>query len=195
MKSLVLITLIALAPAATPVRAQAPSPERAAAQVAAIDRISWLAGEWEGTATFDRGPQGKSDVVSWERVTRVAGGTALMVLGKHYQRNADGSRGESVHNAAAIISYDDAGGKYRFQSQLSNGQYGSFSADMQGGVFVWTMDTPRGLIRYRITRDDTGRWTERGEMCPPAAVPSTDKPNPPCREFFTMTLTKTKSTE
>jgi hypothetical protein len=190
MRTLALMALAALAFAAAPARAQAPSPERAAAQVAAIDKISWLTGEWEGAATFDRGPQGKSEVISWERVTRVAGGTALMVLGKHYQRNADGSRGELVHDAAGLISFDDRSGKYRFQSQLGNGQSGSFEAEMMGNVFVWRIDTPRGPIRYRITRDEAGRWTERGEMCPAG-----DKPDAACREFFAMTLIRIKSVD
>lgn len=195
MRILALMTLAALVLATTAARAQAPSPERAAAQMAAIDKISWLAGEWEGTATFDRGPQGKSETISWERVTRVAGGTALMVLGRHFRRNADGSRGESVHDAAALITFDDATGKYRFQSQLSNGQHGAFSAEMQGAVFVWSIDTPHGVIRYRISRDEAGRWSERGEMCPAAVGPQAGKPEAPCRDFFAMTLAKTKSTE
>lgn len=161
-----------------------------AAQVAAMDRIAWLAGEWEGTASFDRGPQGKSDVLSWERVARAAGGTALTVLGRHYVRNADGSRGALVHDAAALITYDDRSGKYRFESQLGTGQHGVFSAEMQGAAFVWTIESPRGVIRYRITRDDAGRWNERGEMCPAA-----DKADTPCREFFSMQLVKTKSAE
>ena len=190
MRILALMTLAALVLATTAARAQAPSPERAAAQMAAIDKISWLAGEWEGTATFDRGPQGKSETISWERVTRVAGGTALMVLGRHYHRNADGSRGDPVHDAAALITFDDAAGKYRFQSQLANGQYGAFSAVMQKAAFVWSIDTPRGVIRYRITRDDTGRWTEQGEMCPAGA-----QPDAACREFFSMTLTKTRAAQ
>lgn len=186
--SFVLVPFAALLSAQS--AAQAPSVERAAAQVAAIERIGWLAGEWEGRATFEQGLQGRAEVISWERVTRVAGGTALMVLGRHYRRNADGSRGEAVHDAAALISCDDKLGKYRFQSQLASGKHGSFEAEIQGAALVWRIDTPRGPIRYRVTRDDAGRWTERGEMCPPA-----DKPDAPCREFFSMTLAKTKPAE
>lgn len=183
-KALLLLLLIPVLGSAQP-----NEPARTA-QVAAIDKIAWLAGEWEGSATFDRGPQGKSDVISWERVTRVAGGTALMVLGRHYRRNTDGSRGELVHDAAALISFDDKTGTYRFNSQLSTGQHGAFAAEMQGAIFVWTIETPRGPIRYRIQRDDAGRWSERGEMCPQDAASGAA-----CREFFSMVLARTKPGE
>lgn len=190
MRILVVVPMLLSALLSAQTGAQAPSAERAAAQVAAIDKIAWLVGEWEGRATIEQGPQSRSESISWERVTRAAGGTALMVIGRHYRRNPDGSRGDAVHDAAALITFDDTRDKYRFESQLGSGQHGSFEAEMQGAAFMWRIDTQRGPIRYRITRDDAGRWTERGEMCPPP-----DKPDAACRDFFSMTLTKTKSGE
>jgi hypothetical protein len=172
------------------VRAQgAPPPADVPAQVAAIERIAWLAGEWEGEADWNRGPDGQARVVSWERVTRAAGGAALMIFGRHYERQADGSRGKMVHDAAGMITWDTRTGRYRFNAQLGNGQYGTFDGEAEGGArdatFIWRIVTPQGVVRYRIERDADRRWRERGAFCPPG-----EKPDVPCRPFFDMTLVR-----
>jgi hypothetical protein len=162
--------------------AQAPGSTRAQ-QLAAMEKIAWMAGIWEGASTIDRGAQGNAENFSWERVRRAAGGTALLIEGRHHRRLADGSRGDIVHDAAALITFDPAAGRYRFVSQLADGSYGNHEAQIDGEAFVWRVQSPRGVARFRITLEQS-RWTERGEFCPTAEKGDP----PPCRPFFSMSL-------
>ncbi len=49
--------------------------------------------------------------------------------------------------------------------------------------FVWGFETPRGMMRYTITLDAQGRWSESGER---SADGQTWQP------FFAMTLDRIK---
>lgn len=186
-KATILAVLLCLAGAAG--AQQAPPDLKADAQVAAIDRIGWLVGEWEGTATMRRGPQEPDRLLSWERIQRAAGGTALLVQGRHYQRLPDGARGPVVHDSAAMITFDPRTGRYRVTSQLADGRYGSFDGVAEGEVrnatFVWRIPAPQGVARYRIERMPDGRWFEQGAFCPAAETADSQ-----CRGFFEMTLTR-----
>jgi hypothetical protein len=165
-----------------PVAALAQPASTAPQQRAAIERIAWMAGVWEGTSTFDRGREGVSETLSWERVRSAAGGTALLVEGRHDKRLPDGSRGARTHDTAGLITFDPQTGKYRFTAQLADGTHGSHEGEMQGDVFVWRTETPYGTARFRISLEKD-RWTERGEFCP-----KSDRQDPPCRPFFSMSL-------
>lgn len=183
-----LLVAMALALFAVAAFAQAPAAGRAE-QLAAMEKLAWMPGIWEGTSTVERGAQGRAENLSWERVRRAAGGTALLIEGRHHRRLADGGRGELIHDAAALITFDAASGKYRFVSQLADGSYGHHEARMEGEVFIWQVQSPRGIARFRITREQ-GRWTERGEFC---ATSDQGEP-PPCRPFFSMSLGRTGDT-
>ena len=136
----------------------------ATAQKAAIAKVSWLAGQWEGTATT-RGRDGESRALSAETVRLAAGGTALMIQGKHYKLLADGSRGEVVHDTAAMLTFDPASGRYRFATQLQTGQAGVFDGTVEGSTFTWRLPLPGGHARYDIMRNDKGQWNELGFYC------------------------------
>jgi len=175
-------TLLAAIALTVPFMVAAQPASTQAQQVAAMEKIAWMPGIWEGSSTVERGAQGKAENFSWERVQRAAGGTALLIIGRHHRKLADASRGDLVHDAAALITFDPRSGKYRFVSQLADGSYGNHEAEIQGDAFVWKVETPRGVARFRITLEQ-GRWTERGEFCPTA-----EKGDAPCRPFFSMSL-------
>lgn len=155
-------------------RAEPPS----APHVAAIDTLAWLVGEWEGQATMQT-REGASRMLSWEGVQRAAGGTVLLIQGRHDRLREDGSRGERVHDAAAMLSYDAKTGRYVFESRTQGGRGGTFDATVEGGVLSWFIPLPDGRIRYDIRLNAAGQWEEVGSRC---------AGSDPCRPFFRMTL-------
>jgi hypothetical protein len=151
-------------------------------QAAALAPIAWMAGEWRGESSMRR-PEGEVQNQSWERVILAAGGTALLIQGRHHKRNADGSAGDLVHDAAGMLVYRPQTGKYAFMTQLANGRSGEFEARVEGEKLLWSMPAgPGQQIRYEIQRDAAGRWVEDGFFCRSADAP--------CQPFFKMTLSR-----
>ena len=170
-----LLISIALACAAAGAMAQQPD---GAAQRAAMDRISWMAGQWEGSAaTMTR--EGESKSQSTEAVRRAAGGTALLIQGRHWKVLPDGGRGDIVHDTAGLIAYDPPSGKYKFTTQLQDGRAGVFDGVMQGDTFSWKLPLPGAHVRYDISRNEKGQWHELGFYCRDGAE---------CASIFRMTL-------
>src|SRR6478609_3918761 len=61
------------------------------AQRAAMDKLAWMAGVWEGQASMqDR--EGEKRSFSQETIRRAAGGLAILIQGRHYRHQPDGSR-------------------------------------------------------------------------------------------------------
>ena len=190
------VMLVAVAAALPPVHAQTAPPTESAdvqAQRDAMARLAWMAGEWRGESTMQRGPTA-SRTLSWERVTAAAGGLALLVQGRHHLPDAAGRPGELVHDAAGMISYDPATGRYRFVTQLATGRSGSFEARVEDGRFVWFIPAGPATIRYEIARDGDRGWNEQGVHCPagasagaPAGAGAAGGVDA-CQRFFTMQL-------
>jgi hypothetical protein len=135
-----------------------------AAQRAAMGKLAWLAGQWEGTAAT-RGREGEARSASTETVRLAAGGTALLIQGRHYRLLPDGGRGDVVHDTAAMLTFDPESGKYRFTTQLQTGQGGVFDGTVEGATFSWRLPLPGGYARYDIARNDKGQWSELGFFC------------------------------
>ena len=149
-----------------------------AAQRAGMEKISWLAGQWEGSST-SRGREGETRSASTESVRVAAGGTALLIQGRHYRLLPDGGRGEIVHDTAGLINFDPASGKYRFTTQLQSGQGGVFEGTVQGSTFSWRLPLAQAHVRYDIARNERGQWSEAGFYCRDGAE---------CQQIFSMTL-------
>ncbi|MEO5671990.1 MAG: hypothetical protein ABIR26_14970 [Ramlibacter sp.] len=167
---------LALAPLVLAVTAHAQSPGDA--QRAAMDKIGWLAGNWEGNAVTQT-REGESRSVSTEVVRRAAGGTAILIQGKHFRVLPDGGRGDVVHDTAGMITFDVQAGKYRFSTQLADGKSGVFDGAMEGNTFNWRLPLPGAHVRYDIVRNERGQWAELGFYCREGA---------PCAPIFRMTL-------
>lgn len=149
------------------------------AQVAAIEQLAWLVGEWEGAGSFHL-PQGRADMHSWELGQRAAGGTALVLQGRHDMRLPDGGRGERVHDAVAMITFDEKTQRYKLATHTQAGHGGNFEGKFDKGVFSWTIPGDKGHTRYDISRTDKDEWLEVGYRCTAGSDP--------CQEFFRMQL-------
>jgi hypothetical protein len=179
--------LAALAPLspwsrALPLRAQTPPPaaDPGGAKRAAIDKVSFLAGEWEGGGYFEYSPGKQERFQGVERVEPRLGGQILLFEGRHLA--AEGARkGEVVHEAFAVLSWDDKAKTYRFRTYTSEGRGGEFDGKAEDGAFVWAIQSPERQTRYTLKLDPQGRWFETGESSADGKT---------WRKFFEMTLTK-----
>jgi hypothetical protein len=204
---LALLTSIFLlsAPAATPAAAQAQRPaadpvppaggERPVAQVpaaqapaaaalAAMQRLDFRVGSWEGEGQMRRGPGEPKPVHVTERITGKLGGQVLLLEGLGTVPGPEGGEPIVVHQAFGVLSYDPASGEYRLRAFTAEGR--SVDADVEVGDerLVWGFETPRGRVRYTLALDEQGRWHEVGEFSPDGATWSS---------FFEMTLERVRA--
>ncbi len=76
-----------------------------------------------------------------------------------------GSDGNAAHHARAIISFNSELQKYRWQAwRIPGGIFGEHEPELTDTGFKWAMETPRGKIRYTITRTSENGWFEIGEF-------------------------------
>jgi hypothetical protein len=140
-----------------------------------MKKLDWMVGEWNGAATTQTGAEKHMSHVT-ERIQWKLGGKALLVegLGK------DGS-GAVVHEALAVISYNEAAKKYEFDAWTARYPHTDTWFEVGATTAQWGFDTPQGKVRYSISRTPSGQWIEIGEY-------SADGTK--WMKFFDMTLTK-----
>jgi hypothetical protein len=149
-----------------------------------MKKVDFLVGQWQGEATIQMGPGKPQRVVQTENVQSKLGGKVLLIEGLGKRKNDDGTVGEVVHDALAVLSWDDAKKSYRFSGYTA--QYGAMETTLDvsdGPVAVWAMDVPGGKTRYTITLTEKGEWHEVGEF---------SRDGSKWMKFFEMTLTKKK---
>lgn len=145
----------------------------------AMQKLAFLEGNWNGTASMMIREHGKQVVNQTEKVEYKLGGTILVIEG--LGKSADEPT-KTVHHAFAVINYDEASKAYRFKSWLENGLSGEYVANFdESGTFIWTMDKNDGTVRYKIKVDENGQWTETGEWSGDGVQ---------WTEFFSMALKK-----
>ena len=173
-----LIFLLLFVPAAAMAQVEA-SPDN---QIAQMKKLDFMVGDWEGEGWIAFGPGPRSTFKSTERIRMKLGGVALLVEG-HHTSTMEAEKGRVVHDALAMLTYNEATDEYDFRTQLASGRGGNYIGKiMDDGTFVWGIDAPNGYkIRYTITIDDKGRWVEVGESSPDGES---------WQQFFEMKLTK-----
>src|SRR5947209_8725130 len=140
-------------------------PQAADAQREAMKKLGFLVGQWKGESWTEPVPGRRFAAVGIETVDSKLGGLVLVIEGIHRRKAADGSAGPVVHNALAVISYDDAAKKYRFHGYTDRGNYADADVTVGDGRLTWAIRAPQaGEIRYTITLAPNGGWSEIGEM-------------------------------
>lgn len=137
----------------------------------AITKLEFIVGNWAGTGwTMGRHKQ-KHTFSQTERISFKLDSTAILIegLGKHNEK--------IIHNAMAVVTYNKIDKNYNFQSYLSTGTGGNFSAELKDRKFYWY---PNENMRYIIYLNDKGQWYEIGEI----------KRENEWFQFFEMTLDK-----
>jgi hypothetical protein len=155
-----------------------------AAHLEAMNKLSFLIGEWKGEGWTEFVPGQRRTSPITENVQPRLGGAILLVegLGK---AKVPGKQEEVVtHNAVGIISYDGHAKLYRVRSYLLDGRSVDAEASFTDEGFQWRFQAPGGTsIRYTVKLNDKGEWYERGDM-------SQDQKT--WRQFHGMTLQKVK---
>lgn len=141
------------------------APAGSEAQRAAIDALDFLDGEWRGEAVLF-GPGGtRTSLVQTERVGDLLGGWVKVIEGRGYADD-----GSTAFNAMAVISWDEAAGRYGFRS-WSQGRSGDFRFEPGDDGFRWEVPAgPGAVMRYTATVRD-GVWHEVGDYVREGAEP------------------------
>lgn len=146
-------------------------------------KLDWWLGEWSGPASIQMGPGKPQQVLQSERVQSKLGGRVIVVEGLGKRMMEDGSAGEVVHDALAVISYDEKAKQYVFDAWTARD--GHVRAWLEAGekqTAKWGFETPQGAkIRYSIQLTEAGEWSEIGEF---------SRDGTQWLKFFEMTLKK-----
>ena len=156
----VILTIgLATAPAAQELR-----PAGTAEQREAMQRLSWMDGEWTGTASVYAGPGRTTSHSHTERIGPMVGGSIKVIEGRTTE--ADGT---VSFNAFAVVSWDDATDAYTMRS-YANGMAADFPLEATADGFRWTTPSRGGEMRYVTTFRD-GEWVETGDFVMPGRDP------------------------
>lgn len=173
MKPFAILTAAALLFATAPALAQVADADQAERR-AAMDKLSFMHGEWVGPAGGVNMDGSRYAVRQTERIGPLLGGDILVIEGRGY--NPDGTTG---FNAMAVISYDTAADRYLFRS-YAGGRQGDFDFRLTDTGYVWEVPAGPGVMRY--TADVTATtYHEVGDFVMPGQPP---------RRGFEMTLTR-----
>jgi hypothetical protein len=135
----------------------ADTPDKAAHQ-AAMQKLAFLVGEWEGNASIAMGPGPRQMVAQTERIQFKHDGTLLLIEGQ----GRSAQNGQIVHDALAVVSFDPATGQYKFRSFVAVGRFAETTATVSGYTMVWGLNFGQMKVRYTITVEN-GVWREIGE--------------------------------
>ncbi|MBZ0089672.1 MAG: hypothetical protein K8H90_04760 [Thermoanaerobaculia bacterium] len=170
------LPLVLFAALTLPHAAGAQPPSTSAQSVEKMGALAFLAGEWEGEAWMQLGPDRRDTVSQHERVEWRAGNEVLVIQGK-------GRQGDRVvHDAFAAIAWDARKAQYVMWTYRAGGGPTEPTIEVGDQRIVWGFDSPGGKIRFTIALDANGRWVETGERSADAGA--TWQP------FFGMTLVK-----
>jgi hypothetical protein len=157
-KIIVILALLALPLAA---RAQAP----ASTARAEMKKLSFLAGQWQGEGWFDVGPGQRRTFKQTETVQSKLDGLLLVVDGLGKGRLPGSQEEVVIHNAFAVVSYDEAAKRFRWHAYRADGLFVDAETTVAENQMVWSFANPRGgKVRFTIKLTDKGRWHEIGEF-------------------------------
>lgn len=141
--------------------------------------LSFMFGEWVGTAS-GVAPDGTSySVVQTERVGPILDGEVVVIEGRGF-----GDNGATAFNAFAVVSRSGADGSWEIRS-YANGRAGTFPFEPKADGFVWSTPAgPNAHMRYTATIEGD-RWSQVGEYVAEGAEP---------RQVFEMDLTRVAQT-
>lgn len=133
-----------------------------AAELAAMKKLNFIVGKWEGEGWVQRGPQRETYKGS-EIVQSKLQGKALLVEGMHF----DPATKKVVHETLAVITYDEKTGKYRFNTYLFNQPNGEYVLSALDNGFTWQMKPQEGMVIDFTMKLTNGEWFEIGEITMP----------------------------
>ena len=149
--------------------------------LAAMRRLEFLIGDWQGTGTLQRGPGNSSTSRVRESAQWRLDGAGILVQGHGTAQMVPGGPEVTVHDALAVITYDKANQRYRFMAWRGDGEPINPTLEVGDRRMVWSFQDPRGFtIRFTMQITPEGHWNEVGEV----------NPNGTWYKFMEMNLTR-----
>ncbi|WP_425410261.1 hypothetical protein [Hyphococcus sp.] len=176
----ILARFIAVSGALAPLQLQAQPPTPPAPKVlAAMEKLSWLEGEWRGDG-WRMGPDGKETFSVTETAEYVLDGMVLTLHGRGWSEDEDGNEVEG-HKAFGVMSYDAYAQRYHFDAFVKEGYQSRSTPQIGENDYRWSHTGGPGVeMRYYARLNDEGQWIETGERC--------EGDN--CTQVFEMRLSK-----
>jgi len=131
------------------------------AQRVAMGRLSFLAGEWIGRASIQRGPGAPTELVQTENVQYKLDGLVLMIEGV----GRASSDGQPVLQALGLISYDDQRMVYQMRA-FNEGRFleAEVKLSEHGKSMTWGFTLGDIRTKSLLRMDENGQWTELHEI-------------------------------
>ncbi len=163
---------------------QPPTPTPAPTVKAAMAKLQWLVGEWEGEG-WRAGSDGETETFTVrETIEPKLGGLILLIEGRGWSEGDDGARIDA-HHAIGVFSYDAYGRRYHFDAFVKEGRQTRTTPAVAENSFTWSHPAgPGAEMRYvaQLTDDGAwdGAWLETGSYCR----------DDDCRQTMEMRLTR-----
>jgi hypothetical protein len=149
--------------AGQPARGQARTPPPA--QVEAMQKLAVWVGDWKGSGWASTGPGQRHEFTITEKVQPKIGGSILLIEGLGKRKNMTGAGEVVVHDALAVLSYDEKTKHYRWRAHDIRGQALDVEPQVIDGGLQWRFRDGQGGVSIRFTiRIDEKRWHEVGEV-------------------------------
>jgi hypothetical protein len=172
----VLILLLWLVVPCLAAPAQAPAP----AGLDAMKKIDFLAGQWQGDGWIEFGRGQRRTFSQNETVQSKLNGLLLVVDGLGKSKDP-GREGAIIHQAYAVVSFDDKAKQFRWHAYTADGRYVETELKQVGEKTVqWSIGTN---IRFMMNLSEKDQWLETGEI-------TQDGTN--WHKFFEMKLARVK---
>lgn len=119
-----------------------------------LSQLSFLVGKWKGSGWMISQDRSRHTFEQTETIQFKLSETAILVEG------LGTSEGKVIHNAMAVITFNEKQGNFDFSSYLQNGQKGIYPGELANGIFTWQ---PTPQVRFVIQINEKGQWFEVGE--------------------------------
>jgi hypothetical protein len=170
-----------IAGASSAATAQGRPPDTSAAQKVAMQKLAYMAGDWQGDGWMIMGPGPRETFRGGEKVQSKLFGLALLVEGAFFAPDSGGAE-RLVHTTLGVFTWNPTEQKYSFRYWLASGWSGERDLILTDDGWYWEMPAgPGATIRYTMTLKD-GAWSEIGER-------TTDQ-GKSWTKFFEMNLKK-----
>ncbi len=179
MKKLLILWLVLVAPAA----AQSQTSGTTTGLIE-MRKLDFLVGNWQGDGWMQFGPGQRSYSSVTESVQSKLGGRVFVIEGVGRAKVPGKDEETVVHNAFAVLYYDEAAKRYSMRAFLANGQSVDAETNLIDGTFEWGFQMPQGKMKYKIRLNERGQWFEEGAISMDGGKTF--------HKFFEMTLNRTK---
>lgn len=132
----------------------------------AMKKLDFLVGEWKGEGWIAFGAAQRRTFTQSETIQPKLGGLLLQIEGLGKSKDP-GKEGTIIHNAFAIVSYDDKAKQIRWHAYTADGRYVDTELKpLQEKTVQWSIPTPGQNIRFTMNLNEKDQWLETGEFSP-----------------------------